>query len=110
MTMKKIIQFIIQDFKTDIQFLRQLFKGEYKITEQKREELKNAFNPVGLFVHNWMWLLLIILAFCVGWFCAAQHYQDLANLAMVNFVEKYPCIQTHFGNLSINISDILNLT
>lgn len=90
--LKKLIKFLINDFKTDYLFLKQLFKGEYKLTYQKKQELKQAFDIIGLFRENWIWLLIIILSFCVGWFCASQYYQDLVNKAIINFTNN--CVNT----------------
>ena len=105
--MKKVIKFLINDFKTDLIFLKQLFTGKYKITENKKEDLKHAFDIVGLFKENWLWVMIIILAFCVGWFCASQHYQELANNAIINFTQNcYDAL-----NLTNNVPETLrNLT
>jgi len=103
--MKKIIKWIINDFKTDIIFLRQLFKGEYKLTEKKREEIRNAFSITGLITNNWVWLLLIIAAFFCGWFIAAQHYQNVVNEFVANVSKTYiPYAKNSASNLFANLS------
>ena len=102
--MKKTIKWIINDLKTDIECLSQLFRGEYKLTEKKKEELKNAFSIKGLFKENWIWLLLIIASFFCGCFIAAVHYQNVVNEFLTNFSQTCYAAKEIAFNLSSNIT------
>jgi len=65
-----LIKFLIEDTKKDIKFFKQLRDGTYKFPYTK-EQLKEAFNPVTIIKENWVWFLLLIAAFCCGYFISS---------------------------------------
>ena len=76
-----IIKAIINDFKTDIQFLRKLAKGEYKCPYTLKELID--IRPMLKDAQTWIFFMIVIAAVLTGMFISANHYQKLANEELI---------------------------
>ncbi len=83
-----MIKFLINDFKKDIQTIRDLHSG--KINPVKR--IKEIFKGISLdnfLKTNFLFFLIILLAFCSGWFVAGQYYSVQCNEAILEVTDEY---------------------
>ena len=69
------IKFIYNDFKTDFITLTHIIQGKYKC----KYTLKEMLDFRNVLQQNWLFFLIIVLAFCVGFFFASQYYQQQCN-------------------------------
>ena len=85
-TIKEFFLFIFNDFKTDIQFLYKAFTGKIsdEYIKERNKKLVQAFKPIELLKEYWLFFLVVILAFCVGWFIASQYYQAQVNQYLID--------------------------
>lgn len=80
-----IIKFIYNDFKTDVQFIIKVIKRvkseEPALTWEERQRLKNGWNKSwkSEIKIAWIWILIGILAFIVGYNTATIHLQNECN-------------------------------
>lgn len=91
--LKSAVKFIYNDIKTDIATLKEISKkvqkGESIITDRMKKEFTTGWDK--FFKENWLLFLLLGLAFAVGWFFAAKHYQNICNTYIFeNFIETDP--------------------
>ena len=78
----KIIKFLIEDFKSDIKFIKQIMSGKAKINDAQLKSLTTGWNT--FIQDNWIFLLIVTLAFFSGYFFASQHYQNVCNQFILN--------------------------
>ncbi len=71
------IKAIIDDFKTDIQFLKKVYSGEYKFPYTLKEVLD--IRPMLKDGKTWIFFLILIAAVLTGMFTSAKYYQFKAN-------------------------------
>lgn len=116
--MKKIIKFIWDDFKTDFIFLWKLIKKDPELQEhlnRRKESLKREWEQttledliLSIIKSYWIWYILIILAFTVGWFFAAQYYEQACNTFIFeNYIKPQQILNGTFDNLSTLYNDVL---
>ena len=74
---KAFFSFIINDFKTDYEFVRDVFNGKRKI-DLKKTDFKQ-FSITKMLKDCWTWYLIIVLAFFCGAFVSSQYFQDSCN-------------------------------
>ena len=105
--MKTIIKHVINDLKSDIKFLKDLSQGKAKIRKIPREELKQL-KPTEIFKENYIWFILLILAFLVGYNYSAHKHQDLCNEYIItNYIKpQYEQARTDYD---INPGPLINL-
>ena len=84
------IKAIINDFKTDIQFLIKVFSGEYKFPYTLREVLD--IRPMLKDPKTWLFFMILALAVMTGTQISAKHYQELAN---EKTIEAYDFVNSH---------------
>ncbi len=90
-----IIKAIINDFKTDIQFLKKVSSGEYKFPYTLREVLD--IRPMLKDPKTWIFFMILILAVMTGMQISAKHYQRLANEEIIkanDFVNSHCPVNT----------------
>lgn len=85
------IKFLYNDLKSDIVFIKDVIKGRYDsdyfITRTKA--IIAYIFTIDFWKRNWIFFLLIILAFLVGYLRGAWHYQDVCNQYILdNFYNK----------------------
>ena len=96
--MKSIFLFIYNDIKSDIKCIRELLNGSYK----PKYTLKEFFTFDKKFIQeSWVFFLIIILAFCVGYFFSARVYSNVCNEIIMNMTEK---TIVPYLNMSFNIT------
>jgi len=82
---KPFLKFLIDDFKSDWQTLKEIFQGKYKCKYTLREiiDIRKALQEY------WLFFLIIILAFFVGRFYESQRCQDQCNTFIIeNYLEE----------------------
>jgi len=82
--MKKIIKFFVDDIKTDFMALKEMFSDDEVATARRKQRLavikKELTTGWGEWAKTgWVFLLIIALAFAVGWYHSAKHYQQKCN-------------------------------
>ncbi len=87
------IKAIINDFKTDIQFLKEVSNGEYKFPYTLKQVLD--IRPILKDPQTYIFLMIIIAAVLTGMFVSAKHYQRIANEEIINAQE---FVDTHCTN------------
>lgn len=75
---KDFFEFIYKDTKTDLLFLKKLGEGKTELKFNK-EELKELLDVKGFLKENWLFFLIVILAFSVGYNVAAAYYENTCN-------------------------------
>lgn len=95
MTTKDFFLFIYKDFKDTLIAIKEIFTGE------RRADL-SALKGIGLqtFTDNWMWFLLLILAFCMGILLGAAYYEVQAH----NFILANCGCNNPYDLLPINLT------
>ena len=77
-----LIKFIYWDIKTDIHTIKEIYRrynnNEPIFDKDKLNQLKRL-NIVSILKDNWLFFLLLILAFLSGFFIASKYYQNLCN-------------------------------
>ena len=75
-------KWLFRDVKSDLETLKEIGKGEYK----SKYTLKELFTVdwKALAKNYSLWFLLLILAFCVGYFFATQRLQDACNQFIID--------------------------
>ena len=105
-----IIKAIVNDFKTDIQFLNKVSKGEYKFPYTMKEVLD--IRPILKDPKTWAFFMILFVAVMVGTQISAKHYQKLANNEIIKaqeFVDNH-CSNTSGGyNPEFNFLDIIEV-
>lgn len=76
-----LIKAIYNDFKTDIQFLSKVAKGEYKCPYTLKELID--IRPMLKDKQTWMFFMIIVAALLTGMFISAKHYQLIANEELI---------------------------
>jgi len=89
------IKAIINDFKTDIQFLRKVSKGEYKFPYTLKELID--IRPMLKDAQTWIFFMIVIIAVLTGMFISAKHYQRMANEEIIKAQE---FVDLHCSNIS----------
>jgi len=110
--MIKIIKFFWNDIKSDFVFIWKLIRQDPKLKEHlalKKAVLKQEWEQttpqdliLGVLKEYWIWYILIVLAFAVGWFFAAKYYQQTCN----EFIFTNYIIPKQIINISSNFSMI----
>ncbi len=88
------IKAIINDFKTDIIFLKELKSGEYKFPYTLKEVLD--IRPMLKDPKTYVFFMILFIAVMVGTQISAKHYQKLANEEIIRaneFVDNH-CTNT----------------
>ena len=88
------IKAIINDFKTDIQFLNKVANGEYKFPYTLKEVLD--IRPMLKDPKTYVFFMILFIAVMVGTQISAKHYQKLANEEIIEaqeFVDNH-CLNT----------------
>ncbi len=89
------IKLIINDFKTDIQFLKQLKSGEYKFPYTLKQVID--IRPILKDAQTWIFFIIIITAVLTGMFVSAKYYQSKANEEIIKAQE---FVDNHCTNTS----------
>ncbi len=89
------IKAIINDIKTDIQFLRKILKGEYKFPYTLKEVID--IRPILKDAQTWIFFMIIIAALFTGSFVSAKYYQYQANEEIIKAQE---FVDLHCLNIS----------
>lgn len=79
------IKFLIEDFKSDMVAVKEIvdvISGKKKTPDYVKERFRRNFlhGWGDFFKNNWLFFLLLGLAFASGWFMAGKHYQNICNL------------------------------
>ena len=88
------IKAIINDFKTDIRFFKELKSGEYKFPYTLKEVLD--IRPMLKDPKTYVFFMILFIAVMVGTQISAKHYQKLANEEIIKaqkFVDSH-CLNT----------------
>jgi len=93
-----LIKFLIEDLKKDFITIKKIIKGTAKIDPKKRKELTTGWNT--FLADNWLFFLIILLAFFSGWWIASQYYQSVCNQLISETVASLDFV----NNLDINFS------
>jgi len=99
--LKNVILFIYNDIKGDIICIKEIVKGTYKPKYTLKEFL--TFDKTFI-KDSWLFFLIIILAFCVGYFFSARIYSNVCNEIIMNMTKKVISPIVPYLNLSINIT------
>jgi len=76
---KESLKFIVDDFKSDYIFLKEISDGTRKVDLKRLKSVK-----IGSVIKaNWLMFLLCAGFFCSGYFIAAQDYQDECNTFII---------------------------
>ena len=73
-----VIKQVLQDLKGDIKFIYDLCRGKAQTKKISKEELK-TIKPKELFKEYYIWFILLILAFLVGYNISAKVHQQKCN-------------------------------
>jgi len=98
---KTAILFLYNDTKKDIKCLKSLLDGTYKPNISFKEFW--CFDKKRYIKDNWMVWLVIILAFCVGYYVSAQIYSNVCNEIIMNLTDK-TITPYYLSNLNISIN------
>lgn len=94
---KDFFVFIIDDFKSDIRTIKtikaKLETGEIKNPITLRNVWKFILEIPYIIAENWLFFMMLILAFTCGYFVASQHYQDECNKIILTDYMGYECIE-----------------
>lgn len=84
--LKETVKFLINDIKTDIEFIRKVFKsvktGEKFWTPEKKAQYQDDLKKLtvkDVLMQLWPLVLIGSLAFFVGYFTAGQRYEAACN-------------------------------
>jgi len=80
-----IIKAIINDFKTDIKFLKEVGSGEYKFPYTLKEIID--IRPLLKDAQTWIFLMILIATLFTGIFISAKYYQGISNEEIVRAVD-----------------------
>jgi len=84
MTIKSLIRFIIEDIKKDIEYIKH---GNFIKDLEKKGDKMCTLSLTSIIKDNWLFFLIVILAFITGYFIAAVHYQNVVNDFITNILE-----------------------
>ena len=84
---KDLISFIKEDIKTDILFLRRVWRGEERVEGRMRGIFKD-FDFKCLLKSYWPFFLLLILSFCCGYLVASQRYEYICAVIVDNITRE----------------------
>jgi len=74
-----LFKFLLDDIKGDIRTLKKIGSGEVK-SEVVISNFKKAFKLFPLILKTfWIFYVLIVLAFTIGWSLSAQHYNNVCQ-------------------------------
>ena len=98
-------KFLYEDTKSDLKFVADVLSGrrKVKIDQAKLQELKDWR---GILKENWLLFLIVIAAFCSGYFFA----QVQLNNACVQAVEAWVIENDLFSKLATPINDSFEFT
>ncbi len=92
-----IIKAIINDFKTDIQFLGRVTKDDYKFPYTLKQMLD--IRPMLKDAQTWIFFMILIAAVLTGMFVSAKYYQRMANVEIIeaqHFVDAHCTINSSY--------------
>ena len=96
-----IIKAIINDFKTDIQFLSKVSNGEYKFPYTLKEVLD--IRPMLKDPKTYVFFMILFIAVMVGAQISAKRYQVLAN---EEIIKSHEFVNNHCSNTTNYYSNI----
>ena len=112
---KELIKFIVNDFKTDYTFLRDVANGKRKIDFSRLK----IVGLLDIIKANWLMFILCAAFFCSGYMMTAKDYQEECNDFIVNEVipkcESFQTSQeimngTFDGTFDIGSVHLINIT
>lgn len=121
---KDVGKFFVDDIRSDVEGVKKIGrilggKEEISLSEDKKKELKAALNPVNLLKTYWLFFLVVLLAWCLGFLFASQFYQMKCNEYVIkeiyglevdddgNIIREYTPFITSFGkDIIINGSEL----
>ena len=62
------VKFIYKDLKSDAKFLYDLSQGKAKVRKLSEEDIAELKDWKGMLKANWLFFLIVIAAFCSGYF------------------------------------------
>ena len=101
------IKFLYNDIKTDIIFILELLYGERKIKINK-EQLEELKDWRGILKENWLLFILVIAAFCAGYFFATVILNNACAAAVEQWVIETD-LYTKLGTSKNFTQEILNI-
>lgn len=75
------LRFLWEDFKGDVRFIRKVFRGEVDFGKKLSVMRSVSFGEV--LKENWLFFLIVLLAFCAGFLVASQYYEGVCNSFIV---------------------------
>jgi hypothetical protein len=77
--LKAIKKFIIDDFKSDLNFIGWVIEGKFR-PKINKDKVKELFDLEAFVKENWLMFFVIAFAFVCGLFYGSQYYQDKCNI------------------------------
>ena len=109
--MRRLLKFLINDLKEDFKILKLLLTGKYD-GERFQKNMKKAMNLWPQILKTfWIFYIIIILAFFVGWSLSAKYYHakcvNIINTEIIpqanGFVQKEQQKLGHGLNISVSL-------
>ena len=94
-----LVKFILDDLKKDIITIKKLCSGEIPLANPRVKEilvyLTKPKSYIEILASNWLFFLIIFLAFCSGFVVASQKFEAICNDYILNDVygDKETCIE-----------------
>jgi len=98
------IKFVVLDLVDDIKLLIEIFQGKHKNKKYRLEAFINEWKRPGFFLdmikENYIFYLVVILAFCSGHFVSSQDCQDTCNTFILDtFYTEDSCLMSEQNKL-----------
>ena len=99
------IKFLYNDIKTDLHFIKEIINGnrKLKLDHDKLQELKDWR---GILKENWLLFLVVLAAWCGGYFFATVHL----NNACADAVQQWVIQNDLYDKLAVPVNNSFNLT
>ena len=73
------IKFLYNDLKTDYEFVRDVLNGKRQIRKLTYHEIQELKDWKGVLKENWLFFLIVISAFCAGYFFASVQLNNMCS-------------------------------
>ena len=101
---KKLIKYVVDDAKETYETIMAIIKGNAKFKYGDPKTFFFKMDIAKILKENWIFFLMIILSFTIGYWYAGNYYTAQCDLIIHNLTRDVFTIDPSFFNDSFNIS------
>ena len=102
----KLLKFLWDDTKETFSTLWAIITGKAKLKHDRKELFK--IDWLDMLKTYWPFFIVVILAFCMGYYYSAKVYEDACNKIIADLQYTMPGLFPTIHNLTTNLTHLFN--